>query len=574
MTGTPYAALPLVHFDGPLPEAWLARLVRASIDTDRHLPARARLVFQDPQHQLVKGTGAKIGSSLKVLAITAGRSQPAPLFDGEVTGLGVETDNTGTFTVIDGMDRAHRMNRERLVLSYQEQTVRDIAAMIAQRSGLTLGTLSQKTTQVRHPYLSQTHMTDWEFVQRIAELTGTVAAVEGNRLHLRDPVRANQAQASSAPYVLTLGGNLLHVGVCATASGQATQVETRAWDPQTKQPIIISTPATATDRYDVGLEPGKTANSFGAPATARVAMGTTTRTEAAAKGSAVADTLAARFITLEATVAGDPHLTTGTPVTLNNIGDEFTGRYTATAVRHSFDPHQGYRTWLRVGPPPPPSAMTAPHSPPPGHTWGLSTGIVADVQDPDKRQDGAVRLNLPWLHPDYHTDWIRTMQFGGNGGGVITPDIGDEVLVGFEHGRLDRPVVLGGLYNGRDRPSAHEAEIINSSGKVNLRSLASRSGDRLELDDTQGSRGIRLIAKKDDGEASTLYLSREDGSIRLSTPQADLELASDGGIHVSTEGPSISLVVGKSEFRLTKEGNIELSGKNVTIEADKVDINP
>lgn len=44
----------------------------------------------------------------------------------------------------------------------------------------------------------------------------------------------------------------------------------------------------------------------------------------------------------------------------------------------------------------------------------------------------------------------RTLQVGG---GVISPDLDDEVLVGFEHGRLDRPFILGGLYNRLDTPN-------------------------------------------------------------------------------------------------------------------------
>jgi uncharacterized protein involved in type VI secretion and phage assembly len=41
----------------------------------------------------------------------------------------------------------------------------------------------------------------------------------------------------------------------------------------------------------------------------------------------------------------------------------------------------------------------------------------------------------------------------GNGWGhVHMPRAGDEVLVGFEHGNVDRPVVVGCLYNGNTKP--------------------------------------------------------------------------------------------------------------------------
>lgn len=46
--------------------------------------------------------------------------------------------------------------------------------------------------------------------------------------------------------------------------------------------------------------------------------------------------------------------------------------------------------------------------------------------------------------------WIRvgTPQAGSNFGGVFIPRLGQEVAIGFYHGDIDRPVILGALYNG------------------------------------------------------------------------------------------------------------------------------
>ena len=65
-----------------------------------------------------------------------------------------------------------------------------------------------------------------------------------------------------------------------------------------------------------------------------------------------------------------------------------------------------------------------------------------------------MRLQFPWLDDTYVSDWTRTVQIGGLGGGGIFPlDVNDEVLVAFDRGALDHPFVIGGLYNGRDKPT-------------------------------------------------------------------------------------------------------------------------
>ncbi len=70
---------------------------------------------------------------------------------------------------------------------------------------------------------------------------------------------------------------------------------------------------------------------------------------------------------------------------------------------------------------------------------------------------------------------------GAGRGLYILPEVDDEVLVAFEHGNPSTPYVLGGLWNGKDKPPE-----ANSDGKNNMRVLKSRSGHVIRLDDTAG----------------------------------------------------------------------------------------
>ena len=69
---------------------------------------------------------------------------------------------------------------------------------------------------------------------------------------------------------------------------------------------------------------------------------------------------------------------------------------------------------------------------------------------------------------------------GPDSGTMFIPAVNDEVLVGFEHGDVDWPIVIGGLFNGTDKPPAYSHYLDN--GQVHRRSIVSRLGHQIALE--------------------------------------------------------------------------------------------
>jgi len=96
--------------------------------------------------------------------------------------------------------------------------------------------------------------------------------------------------------------------------------------------------------------------------------------------------------------------------------------------------------------------------------------------------------------------WARVIQpWAGNGWGTqFIPRVGTEVAVAFIDGDPDRPIVVGGLYNGVSSP----IYAVADKTKTGIRTRSSLSGstsqfNELTFDDKSGSELIFIHAEKD-----------------------------------------------------------------------------
>ncbi|MFF3069834.1 VgrG-related protein [Kitasatospora sp. NPDC057904] len=562
--GRPFAADPVVEAPGPLPPAWAAQLVSCDIEESVGLPDTAVLTFRDADHMFLTATGITIGTKVRVSVVTVQGHTQVRLFTGEVTALELEVDTTGSYTVVRASAVTHRLMRGRRVKAFRNMTTADIVREVAAGAGLTCGRVD--SFPVVHQQLSQANVPDWEFLQFLALESGAqVRADDDGRLEFVKPEPASGAPAPStpapqSPLVLEYGRNLLELRGVLTGGAGADTVEARGWNVTTKSALVAAEPSVTSLTVQPGLSPSVAASAFAGPARLTVAdTPYRTQAETTAAARSLAASVAAGFGELEAVVEGNPRLRAGTAVALGNVGAAFSGRYTATGVRHLVEPFRGYRTTVVVSASPDRSLAglaTGGNAPPRGPRMpGLAVAVVTDVREPGDGRRGWVKLKFPWLDDSYVSDWVRTVQWGGHGGGgVVSPEVNDEVLVGFEQGDLDSPYVLGGLYNGVDRPSPHDVPLVDAAaGTVNRRSVVSRSGHRLELLDVPGgTSGVRLASG--DGKLE-VKLDQQNGEIVLTVHG----VGGAGGSTVRLSSSGITLDAGTGEVNV-RGGSVTVRG--------------
>ena len=118
----------------------------------------------------------------------------------------------------------------------------------------------------------------------------------------------------------------------------------------------------------------------------------------------------------------------------------YTTQFEATQKQRNASLLESLRTKIQDEPPPDKQERI----------YGVVIGHVENNVDPDRI--GRVQVSLPHLSDQNLSHWARVATFmAGKGiGAYFIPDVGDEVLVAFDQGDINRPIVLGSLWNKGD----------------------------------------------------------------------------------------------------------------------------
>lgn len=182
-------------------------------------------------------------------------------------------------------------------------------------------------------------------------------------------------------------------------------------------------------------------------------------------------------------------------------------------------------------------------------------GIVTDNKDPQKL--GRVKVKLPVLSQAETTWWAPIVMLGAgkNRGWFFIPEIDDEVLVMFEHGDMDHPLVVGALWNAKDAPPD------KNPGGNPRRVIKSRAGSKITFDDEtnqliiEDGGGVGKITFEAD--ANKITIEARSGDVCLQAPSGDLQIAANEA--ELTAGDRLEVVAGSS-MALGAGSVIEING--------------
>ncbi len=414
------------------------------------------------------------------------------LIEGEITGIEVKFSNTSeAHIIVRGYDVSHRLHRGRYNRSFLNCTDTDIVRRIAQEARIRIGQLD--ASGVSHEYVFQENQTNMEFLRERAARIGFELFVQDKRLYFRKPKSGEFLQ-------LEWLEDITSFDVKVTSAEQVSSVEVNSWDYSNKK-LISETASKEQLVTETGNGDGSSISQKfkmkEPPKMIVVDQPVDTAKEAKQMAQALCNELGGEFVTADARATGNPKIRPGKVVALENMGTRYTGKYYVTGTRHHYI-HRDYTTdftvrGLREG-----SLLST--LPPkthlqPGQT--LLVGLVTNNNDP--KGWGRVKVKFPTLTTQHESHWARVVGLGAANtrGFYCLPEIDDEVLVGFEHGDIHRPYIVGGVWNGKDKTVETVAETIKN-GKVRVRTIKTRTGHMIQFveeDDKRSKAGIYIKTK-------------------------------------------------------------------------------
>jgi phage protein D/phage baseplate assembly protein gpV len=459
--------------------------------------------LSDPGAKLADSPLFGVGRTVEIHMGYGGRLRPMML--GEVAAVRPSFPASGVPTLtITGYDRSQRMRRNvpgRPPFLAMNDSL--IAAQIALESRL-IPIVDPSPLPPGDPEVFDG--SDFALLQELAERNGFEVFVSFDKLYFRLP------RPQFERPVLEWGRTLSSFDPRLSTASQVGIQVVRGYNEELAQAIVVALPALSLgggiqELFErIGNEFLDMLPDLGRRVVNDLPI--STPLDAATLAKSLLEQLLEGLYEGSGVCIGDPSLRAGDQVDIQGVGRRFSGSYRLRQVTHTIS-DGGYETRFEVSQKGHSSLVerlrrTLVDAPPPNKGKKDPGVVIGKVElNVDPKGLGRVLLSYPHLSDTNLSGWARVSS--PSTGTFFLPDVGDEVLVAFNHGDLRRPVVLGTLWSAKAMPPA-----ANLTPQNPMRSIGSPGGHKIVLDDTPGLG--QVVVKSVSG--STITLSA-DGTVEI-----------------------------------------------------------
>ena len=495
----------------------------------------------------------------------------APAFLGVVTNVSLHRKNSDFgHILVSGYSTTYLLENGRNFHSWSDCTLDDIVKGLCTDAGVRMQVHSEYTETI--DYICQYNESDFAFMKRLALQYNEWLYYNGAELIFGKPKLPE-------PVGLEFGTSLISLDIGVQTLARPAKVF--SYLAMHDQSLAEPTPDNASSGQDIlgrnAFQASldifkKPANQYALP---RINYSTEMRNYVRKKQEAEAAEshyVIGRSEHTDLTVGSIVELTSSFLERVGSVTSESLGKFIIIDITHTASEEGYYSNEFRAIP-----AVTH-YLPLPDVDMPIAEPQMAKVtKNEDKLGHGRVKVQMNWQTGDMSTDWIRVMTPDGgssdevrtNRGFVFIPEVGDHVLVGFRHGDPNRPYVMGSLFNGTTGAGGF--------AENHLKSIRTRSGHAIELNDSLSSLGITIKDRKGNyihinsyedsivvnAEKDITFNAGETFTVNAKNMALNIEentIESVGGDRISTIGNKVSLEASEKEEYISKDSNVNIGG--------------
>jgi phage baseplate assembly protein gpV len=186
----------------------------------------------------------------------------------------------------------------------------------------------------------------------------------------------------------------------------------------------------------------------------------------------------------------------------------------------------------------------------PERFYGVTTGKVIQVV-PDPMFLSRVQVQLPWIDDVDLSPFARVaMPMAGPAHGMyFIPNIGDEVLVAFEHGDVNVPYIIGSLWHGLAPPPLPSPDL-------QMRTIRTLAGNQINFNEVPPS--ISILTP-----SGNLVLLGPPGVVIQSATGARIQVGTSTVITVTAAGV-VTITAAEISLSAVKELSLTAPTVNIT----------
>jgi uncharacterized protein involved in type VI secretion and phage assembly len=194
---------------------------------------------------------------------------------------------------------------------------------------------------------------------------------------------------------------------------------------------------------------------------------------------------------------------------------------------------------------------------------GITTGIVKENWN--KEHQGMVKVEMYLGEQGKNvTGWIPVMSsYAGNGcGNYWLPEVGQEVVIGFHFGERNCPIVLGCLWNNKNKLPEKVANEKNT-----IKKFKTKGGCEVIFDDEKSKEKITVITP---GKLSfTIEDEKKQIKIKDEKGENSIEMDCEKGNITFQAKKKMEFKIGKDAAITLEDSGIKLKSKSITQEAQQ-----